>query len=578
MKKTHSRLYLLIDHSVNGRKSVTISESEATPEFLAQMNSDGFNVYVTVNSFYGGRRREEDIAECKYVFIDVDLPKEDIPKEKSSYEIYKAGHRASLFSKIEAIKGEYGIYPEEVNETYKGFHILYPVDKDLSGMSKDTYFKLSSVIATRLNGDMRCRDLARVYKVPGFFDRKDGRDFEVLRVMKDTKLASPVVSDVLASMGIELVKTDSKKSLFDSAAEKTGRTIEISSVPFSEILDTLKADGREFEFGADGRLSGYDGIIWNRQGDYVNDFSHGKDSGDNRANGNWNFIKNIAFPGDSEAFSLFLTKFGVKANARKNGIPMLASLLIGIASGDYKATKRDVSDDVMAIYEKEIGSVNAAIASGVDAGEYYRMLIAVFAGISEGKYKPTPFDDGRTAYCVDLNSLMEALGLSTVQTSSRKAVVKTLATAQFLRKTVMRRVISPEDGKPVEAFGSVPLMDVFLARNDKRGISAYIVFNTKVRKDGTEDRIHYMNRNILGLEKGRGSGKKTAFAVEIDMWMKSKGVSYNCSLAKIATKLGFSYSDKHETRRAAKAFAESLKKLEIIVDYSFTSAGGISFK
>lgn len=570
MKKlAHSRLYLLIDRTDKERRAISASEEEATPEFLSEKNQDGYNVYITVNSFYSGRRLEANIAECRYIFVDVDLPREEIPTNEIEYQKYKTEHRDILLSRVQAIKEDFGISPEEINETYKGFHLLYPVDKEVSKMSKDTYFQISTLLTEHLDGDASCRDLARVYKVPGFLDRKEGRNFEVTRIISDKALSIPVTKDILKALDINYVEQESKPCAPDSVVEKSQRSFEIAMVPFSEILEILKSDGREFEFDSLGKLAGSDGIIWNKEEDYINDFSHGKTSGDNRANGNWNFLKNIAYPGDYEGLSIFLSKFGIRASTKKNGIPMLVSLLMGISSGSYKASMSGVDDEVISAYEKEVGSVNSVISEGIDAGEYYRVLIAVFAGISEGKYKESKYEDGRIAYAVDINSLMESLNMKSTQTSSRKAIIKTLATAQFLRKNVVRKVMTPE-GKTIDATGSVPLMDVFLAKNG-RHYNAYIAFNTKVKKDGAEDRLHYMNRDILGLEKGRGTGKKTAFAIEVDMWVKSKGVAYNCSLTKAAEKLGLTYSNKSEIRRAVKVFLDSLKSLGVVQDYSFNS-------
>ena len=132
------------------------------------LNSSWYNIYEGINSFIWKKRTITSIWEFRGIWIDFDVGvnrKYNSLKELLSY-----------------ISMKIGILPTNINETYKGYHLLFELQKDLFYITKENYFSLYKYINETIWGDIKMRDITWVLKVPGYIDVKNNRNYEIVTI------------------------------------------------------------------------------------------------------------------------------------------------------------------------------------------------------------------------------------------------------------------------------------------------------------------------------------------------------------------------------------------------------------
>ena len=155
-------------------ENITFPEDKISLDKLKEYNDKGFNIYQSVNTFIWNRRLEKDLAEIKSCFIDIDFP--DIislnldSKQRAIY--LKDKYEKDILPKLKEIKIKYNIEPNEINVTYKGFHILFHYDSSCFFINPEQHKEINNKLNEILGWDENARDVARVYKIPWFIDWK----------------------------------------------------------------------------------------------------------------------------------------------------------------------------------------------------------------------------------------------------------------------------------------------------------------------------------------------------------------------------------------------------------------------
>jgi len=129
-------------------------------EKLKSYNDKWYNIYKTFNTFVGWKRDTESVFEFKGILIDLDYTQED----KEDY--------ISILSHCNKIKKKYGIFPVEINETFKWYHLIYALSEDLMFINNELYLELSKILVGEFNADYNAKQITWLYKVHWFIDHK----------------------------------------------------------------------------------------------------------------------------------------------------------------------------------------------------------------------------------------------------------------------------------------------------------------------------------------------------------------------------------------------------------------------
>lgn len=139
--------------------------------------------------------------------IDVDIGEWELLKKTAAF--------LELTKKLQALEATTGIKPRLINETYKGYHILFKFSEELHRTKIPAYKHIYSTINTLLGGDKNFKEITGMLKVPGFIDHKNNRDFLIQTIQHTTASASDITLDTVMKCfyaeGIE-IKTVVKKS------------------------------------------------------------------------------------------------------------------------------------------------------------------------------------------------------------------------------------------------------------------------------------------------------------------------------------------------------------------------------
>jgi hypothetical protein len=132
-----------------------------SPEYqrwLRYLNATGSDVYVSLNTFkeHARGRTKEDLQEVRHVYLDLD----------------KDGDR-----KLEAIRQDNAVpTPQFVLNTSPGkYQVIWRVE----GIDQDQAEAMLRALAQRFGGDPAATDSTRVFRLPGFNNKKYDHDFQV---------------------------------------------------------------------------------------------------------------------------------------------------------------------------------------------------------------------------------------------------------------------------------------------------------------------------------------------------------------------------------------------------------------
>jgi hypothetical protein len=140
---------------------VSTARSIASPEYqrwLRYLNATGSDVYVSLNTFkeHARGRTKEDLKEIRHLYLDLD----------------QDGAR-----KLEAIRQDKAVpAPNYVlNTSPSKFQVIWRVE----GIDQDQAEAMLRTLAQRFGGDPAATDSTRVFRLPGFNNKKYREDFQV---------------------------------------------------------------------------------------------------------------------------------------------------------------------------------------------------------------------------------------------------------------------------------------------------------------------------------------------------------------------------------------------------------------
>ena len=165
-------------------KNFTFSENKITLDTLKSYNENGYNIYQTVNTFIGKKRQIKDLAEIKSCFVDIDYAEivSNSLSEKERATYLKNKFVLEVKPTLEQIKTVYWLSPNQINVTYKWFHILFHYEKYCYFIDTDLHIKINDKLNNLLWGDPNARDLARVYKSVWYIDHKSNRSCKIIEL------------------------------------------------------------------------------------------------------------------------------------------------------------------------------------------------------------------------------------------------------------------------------------------------------------------------------------------------------------------------------------------------------------
>lgn len=155
----------------------------------------GYGCFFSVNGFRDTSSREIANLYClNGCYVDIDWPIKTRSPEKGELDIFKRDVLESL-SSLEFD----GMMPSAINETKNGYHAfwLFPEPIFLDDIKADSeehrlqrqhnlfelYRDIQSALIERFQGDVQCKDLTRVMRVPGTLHLKDPKTpFEIKTV------------------------------------------------------------------------------------------------------------------------------------------------------------------------------------------------------------------------------------------------------------------------------------------------------------------------------------------------------------------------------------------------------------
>lgn len=146
-------------------KDIIIDNLTNQIPLLHEYNNEWYNIYKTFNTFFDWKRRTDHINELKTIFIDMDYKW----KNKENY--------LSLRKKCKVLEHEYWIYPFEINETYKGYHLLFSINPDLYYIKNEYYLDIASALIEYFDWDKLAKQITGLYKMIWFIDHKEKRNF-----------------------------------------------------------------------------------------------------------------------------------------------------------------------------------------------------------------------------------------------------------------------------------------------------------------------------------------------------------------------------------------------------------------
>jgi len=144
-----------ITQRISPARNVVSSEYQ---RWLRYLNATGSDVYVSLNTFkeHARGRTKEDLEEIRHLYLDLD----------------KDADR-----KLEAIRRDHSVPPPNhiLNTSPGKFQVIWRVE----GIDQDQAEAMLRTLAQRFGADPAATDSTRVFRLPGFNNKKYPEDFQV---------------------------------------------------------------------------------------------------------------------------------------------------------------------------------------------------------------------------------------------------------------------------------------------------------------------------------------------------------------------------------------------------------------
>ena len=192
MGNQYNKIYWIKNFSTNEIETFSENEKDEIQKYLKEKNENGFNIYLSVNTFFWNNRIIEDIAEIKACFIDLDFPEikdfwydEEWIKRRANF--LKNTYYNLIQPKLNIVKEQYNIFPNKINVTYKWLHIFYYYDDDCWFINTEIHNAINDILNNIVWWDKSARDLARLCKLEWFIDWKNWRKWEIKTIYQNEK-------------------------------------------------------------------------------------------------------------------------------------------------------------------------------------------------------------------------------------------------------------------------------------------------------------------------------------------------------------------------------------------------------
>ena len=141
---------------------ISTAEKISSPEFLAWLrhkNADGFDIYLSLNTFqnHARGRTKADVKDIRHLYLDLD---EGAPEKLAGV------HQDTTVPSPNYV----------LNTSPDKYQVIWKVE----GISQDDGEALLRTLAHRFGGDPAATDSTRVFRLPGFSNKKYDQDFQVV--------------------------------------------------------------------------------------------------------------------------------------------------------------------------------------------------------------------------------------------------------------------------------------------------------------------------------------------------------------------------------------------------------------
>ena len=212
--------------------------------WLTEQNDKGFGIYFNPNPCLEGnrRRKEENITELKWAFVDMDI-----------------GTKAEMMEKVRSSP----LKPSMIIESKRSYHLYFRAD-----ISKSKWSQIINGLIDFFDGDIALKSMNEVLRVPGFYHLKNPDSPFLIRIeeINAVKYTEQQLIDSFPHKPFE----QTFKAQYGDKLEK------VKNIPIKDVLQKLGADVRGNQIFEEGKQTS---MQINISGNYVNRFSGKKGSG-----------------------------------------------------------------------------------------------------------------------------------------------------------------------------------------------------------------------------------------------------------------------------------------------------------
>ena len=550
----------LFSSEIEKDKDNYIAFKEYIPSKLKELNDKWFNIYQTLNEFRGDRRILSEIDKYKHILIDFD---------KKGEEDYR-----KLLDKLKMILKASGYYPTMIIETYKGYHLLFKLDKKLEYLNQEQYEKFAKDLVIFLGWDIAAHQTDGMFKMPWFLDRKNWRDF-LIREVENTNWKYPIkIEHIKKFLWEEKIKFRRKKKTKEITTKQIEKFImELNSLSFKNIIiPKLREYWVDIEINPDNTINNHNGLKYCPNGDYVNDFSHGKQTGENRGNWNYNFLYRYIFKEDFKSFISFCANsLGIKTIWDKN-ITIPKRLFKALAQKDLKVNWKIINTSVFSSIQEYIGEKNNLLLwfekmTSNEVERYKNSIVNTYLSIYG--YIKNNLDkwvtmSGENKYSLEINDFLEFIWLETSY-KNRQKLLKTLIDCNYL--SITKKTTKIINWKEIEGVSitEFPLKLTFLWK-DKVGRTIIELQILETQMDGNM----YIPSWILNLNKKMLDNKnnKTILTLELMDLLEQVGNNVlTISVDGLAKRMGLQTDNDKKVLEKIREYLKDLVNIKVIKNF-----------
>lgn len=160
MQPMSEKLYAMYDVKDSSRKEFI----KVTPKQAKEYNDNNYGIFWTPNDFNGARKKE-NLVGINFWYCDID-----------------GGDKAEQLKLIDKV-----VTPSVIVESKNGYHCYWKC----RDATLDNFERIERGIIAKLNGDVHCKDVSRVLRVPNFWHCKDPDNKFLVKYVHTSKRSFP---------------------------------------------------------------------------------------------------------------------------------------------------------------------------------------------------------------------------------------------------------------------------------------------------------------------------------------------------------------------------------------------------